>query len=257
MMYPVPIAPPNWFGSHEYVAIWLEGIALVFIFGLDWWVYRKSVADRKNQHDESVAQMEIMRNQARATEVAANAANKSAEALINSERAWIIAELVPQAVRANGQWFRVFGDTRVLMSANDILHGHHLKYKVKLTNMGRTPAQIFYFTIRYSCLGKGVTDLPENAGGSESSYRSFEHLLGGGQAIEIGEPIVDVHKYMQGDEDAIERFDKTAVIHGEVKYRHMFTTDDCYADFCYSYTASEQRLSNVGRHTKQRQQKAD
>jgi len=62
---------------------------------------------------------------------------------------------------------------------------------------------------------------------------------------------------MRGDEDAIERFDKTAVIHGEVKYRHMFSTDDCYADFCYSYTVSEHRLSSVGRHTKQRQEKTD
>src|SRR5712675_1070061 len=112
-------ANPTWLDSHQYLALWIEGIALLFIFGLDWWVYRKSVADRKNQHDESVAQMEIMRNQAKATEIAANAANKSAEALINSERAWIIAELIPQAVRANGQWFRVFADSRVLMSAND------------------------------------------------------------------------------------------------------------------------------------------
>jgi len=238
----------NWY---EPIAIWLEGIALVLIFVWD-------RIDASQQHKQTLTQMEIMRNQARATEMAANAATKSAEALINSERAWIIPELIPQAVRAgNNQWFRVLGDTHAQMSTAEVLAGHHLRYKLKLTNMGRTPAQIFYFTICYSCLGKGVTDLPENAGGSESSYRSFEHLLGSGQTIEIGEPIVDVHKYMHGDEDAIERFDKTAVIHGEVKYRHMFTTDDCYADFCYSYTASEQRLSNVGRHTKQRQQKAD
>ena len=37
--------------------------------------------------------MDIMRNQASATETAATAANKSADALINSERAWVFAEL--------------------------------------------------------------------------------------------------------------------------------------------------------------------
>jgi hypothetical protein len=247
----------TWLQTHEQsLAIWLEGLALVAIFGLELKEYWRQGADRIEQHKQTLAQIEIMQNQARATETAANAATKSAEALINSERAWIIAELIPQAVRAsNNQWFRVLGDTHVQMSTEEVLAGHHLRYKLKLTNMGRTPAQIFYFTIRYSCLGEGVRDLPENAGGKQASSRPFEHLLGGGQAIEIGEPIVDVGQYMRGDEDAIERFDKTAVIHGEVKYRHMFSTDDCYADFCYSYTASEHRLSSVGRHTKQRQEK--
>ena len=143
------------------------------------------------------------------------------------------------------------------MSTAEVLAGHHLKYKLKLTNMGRTPAQIFYFTIRYSCLGKGVTDLPENAGGSESSIRPFEYLLGGGEAIEIGEPIIDVGQYIGDDIDAVKEFEKTAVIHGEVKYRHIFSADDWYAEFCYSFTASEERLTRVGRRTKQRQEKAE
>ncbi len=256
-MCPVPLAP-NWFDSHQYFALWIEGGALVAIFFLDWWEYRKQAADRMEQHKETVAQMEIMRNQARATETAANAATKSAESLINSERAWVIAELVPQAVRAsNNQWHRFVGDSHVLMSIEEILAGHHLRYKLKLTNMGRTPAQIFGFTIRYSCLGEGVRDLPENAGGTQVSSRPFEHLLGGGQAIEIGEPIVDVGQYMRENVDAIKRLEKTAVIHGSVKYRHMFSTDDCYADFCYVYTVSQERLSSVGRHTKQRQEKSN
>jgi hypothetical protein len=198
-----------------------------------------------------------MQNQARATETAANAATKSAEALINSERAWIIAELIPQAVRyMDNHWYRFVGDKPVAMSEAEMLAGHHLKYKLKLTNMGRTLARILGFTIRYSCLGKGVTDLPDNAGGNQASYRPFEHLLGGGQTIEIGEPIIDVGQYMGDDADAIKRFEKTAVIHGEVKYHHMFSTDDFYSEFCYSYKASEQRLISIGRHTKQRQEKA-
>jgi hypothetical protein len=241
-----------WLKTYESWAVWLEGIALIAIFIWD-------RIDSHQQHKQTLAQMEITQNQTRATETAANAASKSAEALISSERAWVIAELIPHAVRAsNNQWFRVIATGHVLMSVNEILAGDHLKYKLKLTNMGRTPAQLFGFTIRYSCLGEGVKDLPDNAGGKQSSARPFEHLLGGGgQAVEIEEPVIDVGKYMGDDTDAIERLEKTAVIHGEVKYRHMFSTDDCYVDFCYVYTVSQERLTSVGRHTKQRQEKAN
>jgi hypothetical protein len=244
-------SPSNWFDSHQYIALWLEGIALLLIFAWDRW-------DSHQQHKQTIDQMDIMRGQARATETAANAANKSADALINSERAWVIAELAPQAVRFGDHWVRFVGKGHASLSPEEILAGHHLRYKLKLTNMGRTPAQLFGFTIRYSCLAEGVRDLPENAGGKQASSRPFEHLLGGnGEVVEIGEPIVDVGQYIGDDLDAIKRLEKTAVIHGEVKYRHMFSTDDCYAAFCYVYTVSEERLSSVGRHTKQRQEKAN
>jgi hypothetical protein len=234
----------------EAIGVCVEAIALIGIFIWD-------RIDASDQHKQTIAQMKVMQNQTRATEIASNAASKSAEALINSERAWIIAELVPQAARVgNNLWVRLVGDGRVLMDDKEIVAGHHLRYKLKLTNMGRTPAQLFYFTIRYSCLGKGVTDLPENAGGNETSFRSFEHLLGSGESVEIAE-IIDLHQYMGDDRGDIDKFEKTAVIHGEVKYHHIFSSaDDWLAEFCYSYTASEQRLTKVGRRTKQRQERA-
>lgn len=251
-MYSVLSATPNWLDSHQYIALWLEGIALLAIFIWD-------RIDAFQQHKQTFAQMEIMQGQAYATETAANAANKSVEALISSERAWIIAELVPHGVRfMDNHWYRLVGDKPVSMDPAEMLAGHHLKYKLRLTNMGRTPAQFFGFTIRYSCLGEAVTDLLDNAGGKQSSVRPFEYLLGGGgQAAEIEEPIIDVGKYMGDDTDSIKRLEKTAVIHGEVEYHHMFSTDDCYADFCYVYTVSEERLTSVGRRTKQRQEKAN
>jgi hypothetical protein len=236
-----------------------RGIALVLIFALDTAVFIISLRDRRRQHQESAAQMELMRSQSDATQDAALAAKASTDALVNSERAWVVAELIPQAVKfIDNRWYRFVGDKPVAMSTAELLAGHHLKYKLKLTNMGRTPAQIFCFTIRYTCLEAGVTDLPDNAGGNVSSHRAFEQFLAAGAAVEIEDPVVDVGVYMRGDEDAIEELRRTAVVHGEVKYRHMFSTeDDCYVAFCYSYTASQQRLSSVGRLTKQRQQKAD
>src|SRR5690242_2727620 len=82
-VYSVLAATPNWFDSHQYIALWLEGIALLAIFIWD-------RIDASQQHKQTLTQMGIMQNQARATETAANAATKSAEALISSERAWII-----------------------------------------------------------------------------------------------------------------------------------------------------------------------
>ena len=90
-------ATPNWFDSHQYLALWLEGIALLAIFIWD-------RIDASQQHKQTLAQMEVMRIQAHATETAANAANKSADAanknieiVTNKERArlQIIAGNVP------------------------------------------------------------------------------------------------------------------------------------------------------------------
>jgi hypothetical protein len=57
----------NWLKTYESIAIWLEGIALVAIFVWD-------RLDSRKQREETLAQMEIMRGQARATDTAANAA---------------------------------------------------------------------------------------------------------------------------------------------------------------------------------------
>jgi len=76
----------DWLKTNEYLAVWLEGIALVAIFLWDRF-------DASQQHEQTLAQMETMQNQARATETAANAANKSAETLVNSERAWVLVDI--------------------------------------------------------------------------------------------------------------------------------------------------------------------
>ena len=65
-MCAVLAATPNWFDSHQYVALWIEGGALFAIFFLDWWEYRKQgrerlkqEQDRIEQHKETAEQMGI------------------------------------------------------------------------------------------------------------------------------------------------------------------------------------------------------
>ncbi len=230
----------SWLHAND-AAIWLEAFALVAIFIWD-------RLDARADHRHTIAQLKIAQEQAAA-------AQASAQSVINAERAWVVPGLRANAQRyADSRWYRPNG---VELSTEDVLAGKHQWYWLTVTNMGRTPAQILGIVIRYSCLGEGVTDLPQDAAGDHVSYREFHHLLGGdGQSVEISERI-DLSLHMRDDLDAINKFDKTAVIHGWIKYRHMFSTsDDCYADFCYVYTASQQRLTTVGRHTKQRQEKA-
>ena len=45
----------TWVKSHEVLAIWIEGIALVLIFALDTVVFIVALRDRRRQHGESAA----------------------------------------------------------------------------------------------------------------------------------------------------------------------------------------------------------
>ena len=190
--------------------------------------------------------------QARETRRAADAAQRSTAALINSERAWVVPELIPHSYQGkDGRWYR---QDHVPLTTEEVLVGSHLLYSLKLTNMGRTPAQILGFEMRYTCLPEGVRDLPTDPSGEAVEYHEFHHLLRGeGNAIEVGLPVVDAGLHMRDSWDAIRKLEKTAVFHGSVKYRHMFsTTEDSHADFCYVYSVQLNRLSSVGRHTRQR-----
>jgi len=67
----------DWLKNHEFLAVWIEGFALVFIFVLDWWEYRKQgrerakqELDRVEQHQETTTQMDIWRKQIHADRVA-------------------------------------------------------------------------------------------------------------------------------------------------------------------------------------------
>lgn len=93
-MCPTLSAPWTWLQAHEQsLAIWLEGLALVAIFGLELKEHKRQGRERKEQHEESAAQMAIMQSQADAIRDNAIAAKANAEALINSERAWVLVDI--------------------------------------------------------------------------------------------------------------------------------------------------------------------
>src|SRR5207253_7215473 len=85
-----------------------------------------------------------------ATSQNAIAAKASAEALVNAERAWVTAELVPNCARFGNLWHRPAGSGWAALSEEEVLNGDHLNHKLKFTNMGRTPAHILRYQIGYS-----------------------------------------------------------------------------------------------------------
>jgi hypothetical protein len=85
--------------KYEAVAVWIEGLALVAIFFLDWREFERQGREREEQHEETLAQMAAMQRQADGTEIVANAARANAETarenielLINRERARLVLQ---------------------------------------------------------------------------------------------------------------------------------------------------------------------
>lgn len=66
----------NWLKTYEFIAIWLEGIALVAIFVLDWRERRDQRTDREQQHKETLAQLLVSQKQVEASQEQVEAAQK-------------------------------------------------------------------------------------------------------------------------------------------------------------------------------------
>jgi len=66
----------TWLRTYEFIAIWLEGIALVAIFVLDWRERKDQRKDRKEQHEETVAQLKVSQEQVAAAQEQVEAAQK-------------------------------------------------------------------------------------------------------------------------------------------------------------------------------------
>jgi hypothetical protein len=76
----------EWLKTYESVAIWLEGIALILILGLDWRERIDQRKERQEQHKETAAQLSASQKQVEAAIKSADAATTSANAAQESLR---------------------------------------------------------------------------------------------------------------------------------------------------------------------------
>ena len=185
------------------------------------------------------------RKSANAAESAAVAANKSAQAFVNAERAWIVVELYIKYHRdERGYWSREDG-TR--LNAPEILAALNEGYSLRVRKKGQTPAQILGYDLAYSCLPPGVKELPS----TPHKYIVAEDcnaFLVDDEPIEICSSLIP-SGYMLPDLSEINDFRKTAVFHGKVRYRHMFSAEECTTEYGYEWTVAKQWLTQVNRYS--------
>lgn len=115
-MCPIFSTISTWLQTHESLAIWLEGVALVAIFIFD-------RIDSHYAHKETLKQMAIMQSQADAAKDAAEAAKANAEA------AKLNAQVVLDTERP------------LIVMSVESLAGAPGMFVFRATNKGRTPAE--------------------------------------------------------------------------------------------------------------------
>ena len=168
-MCPTLSAVFAWLRTNEPLAIWLEGLALVAIFGLELVEYKRQGRERIEQHKESAAQMAIMQNQADAAKANAEAARLNAQAVLNAERAWIEIVLGP-ATQPD------YPDDAQSISSD------LFECSIHIENQGRTIAHIESVQVGADCT---TGPFPEEPLNSYTKY--FRSLLGSGQKQSVGE----------------------------------------------------------------------
>jgi hypothetical protein len=183
-------------------------------------------------------QVDLMEQQTAAAVIAASAAQRSADAtslnvqaIINSERAWIAAELIPMALNFDKiGWHRRMGSNWAAMSTEEVLRGDHLRHKLRFTNMGRTPAFIIKWEIK--CVR---THLPIELVTFGQPYRS----LAGGASMDIEDEFVDVSSYTKEGADL-------TWFKGSISYRHCFSESEVIEEpFAYFLNQKSSRLEWV------------
>jgi hypothetical protein len=159
----------SWLEISNSVALWVEGIALVLIFGLELKEYKRQGRERIQQHEESAAQMAIMQGQADAAKANAEAAKLGAQAVLNSERAWIEIILGPPT------------QPDYQDDAQRIYSGL-FECSIQIENKGKTIAYIESVRVGGDTTTGVIPEEPVN------SYTKFFHsLLGSGQKLTVSE----------------------------------------------------------------------
>ncbi len=186
-------ATPNWLDSHQYLALWLEGIALLAIFIWD-------RIDASQQHKQTLAQLKVFQ--------------KQADTLVSSERSWVMVHI---AQRQIGIQVTTGGDGRTTSGISIILN---------YTNAGRTPCWITQKRIQFAL----VERLPEEPVFDETAVViDFLEPLVVGEELRLdlnlacsGEHFV----VLSAEQTPLKSSGgNTPIVYGVFKYRDSFSTD--------------------------------
>jgi hypothetical protein len=119
---------------------------------------------------------------------------------------------------------------------------------LRVTNIGRTPVQLVGLEHRYSCLAKGVTELPP--GGIVLAIAD-DRTIPAGETANIG--FLKIDEQMVSHRKEIDSLDRTAVFHGRVKYfAFIEPSEESAADYCYVYVPSHEVLARSNEYNPNR-----
>jgi len=141
----------------ETVAVWLEAIALIAIFFLDWKERKENRKERQEQHEETAAQLQVAQSQAEATKKSADAAIEAALAVTKSteiaaalHRPYMGLDHVKLSPDVNSQnstlWFIEWGIKNFgTLPASQVEAGVEMRLdeKLLLTDSGAKSAEVF------------------------------------------------------------------------------------------------------------------
>jgi hypothetical protein len=188
-----------WLTKYESFAIWLEGIALVLIFVWD-------RIDSRQQHKETLAQLSVSQGQA--------------NALINSERAWVMVDV---------EWdTHKWADREAHVLEGSGTGGDTTGIYVVLTcrNEGRSPAWIEEKRARFQIVD-ALPDTPDLT--SAEFVHARPEPIGVGKANKIP---------WQATATGHESPGKMMVVYGVVKYRDIF---DKFRETTFGYRITPSR----------------
>jgi hypothetical protein len=254
-MYPTLLAVFHWLQANEAIAMWVEGIALVLIFGLDLAEYRRQGRERIKQEKESAAQLKIAEDAANAARDSARAAMRSADALIDSEKAFVMAELIPVCRSYGNQFHRPSGTgSWVPLNENEILSGYHLMHTLKFINMGRTPATILKFSIGHSYMDDNGRETPTGDTVQSIELPAFNRIIGGGDSTDAIE--VNVKELRDSSIRTVGDSKRPIIFHGSFEYQHIFSdTEVIVGRFRYLYVPETYRLDRMSTSPPDKRQK--
>lgn len=165
--------------------------------------------------------------------IAAVAAKANTDALIASERAWLVVELIPMAkMFANGRWYRDQGYLREL-NDEEILGGLHYTYEIRASNVGRTPARISKLQTQFSCGPR-----------SEAHTARLDRVIVPGERLTIDD--VNIDDYMRERRKQIDELKETATFSGQLFYELFIDRSrEDFAPYMYSFVPSKMVLERA------------
>jgi hypothetical protein len=107
-----------WFKNNEHVALWLEGVALVLIFGLDYFNRIDEAKEQEKRHKETLQQLELLSQQVTETKRQADTASESVRLLkLQSQEQqlrelWRVLPILDDIQVQVRYWLNLFGDNK-------------------------------------------------------------------------------------------------------------------------------------------------